>query len=78
MIIQTRQVEVREGSAPMSLHFDDADPVAECHVVVKNRELSARYGEPVQCRWHAHGDSVNDAVLAWTGHLAAQHRGDWE
>jgi hypothetical protein len=55
---------VKEGSAPMSLHFDDADPVAECHVK--------------ECRWHGHGDSLNDAVTAWTAHLARDHRGDWE
>lgn len=64
MIIQTEQIEVRKGSAPMSLHFDDMDPTAECHIKA--------------CRWHGHGDSVNDAVLAWTAHLAAKHRGDWE
>jgi hypothetical protein len=64
VIIQTRQIEVREGAAPMSLHFEDVDPVAECHVK--------------DCRWHGHGDSVNDAVLAWTAHLAAKHAEDWE
>ena len=47
----------------MTLHFDDADPVATC--MVKD------------CGWHAHGDSINDAVLAWTAHLTAKHRGDW-
>ena len=26
--IETTTIEVRERSAPMSLHFDDADPVA--------------------------------------------------
>lgn len=57
-------ITVREGSAPMSLHFDDADPVAECHV-----------GE---CRWHGHGDSLNDAVTAWTRHLTTSHRNEWE
>ena len=47
----------------MSLYFDDADPVARCHVP--------------GCQWHAHGDSINDAVLAWTKHLTAVHRNDW-
>ena len=60
----TRAITVRERSAPMSLHFSDADPIAECHVA--------------DCRWHGHGDSVNDAVLAWTAHLAKVHREDWE
>jgi hypothetical protein len=59
----TRLVEVRAESAPMSLHFDDADPVAECHV----RE----------CRWHGHGDSINDALRAWSAHLSHEHREDW-
>lgn len=63
-IIMTRRIEVRERSAPMSLHFDDADPVAECHVR--------------DCQWHAHGDSLNDAVTAWTTHLTRVHRRDWE
>jgi hypothetical protein len=57
-------IVVRERSAPMSLHFSDADPVAECHVR--------------DCRWHGHGDSLNDAVTAWTAHLTAKHREDWE
>ena len=57
-------IVVKERSAPMSLYFDDADPVAECHVK--------------DCRWHGHGDSLNDAVTAWTSHLARDHRGDWE
>ena len=57
-------IAVPLGSAAMSLHFDDADPVAVCHVGT--------------CRWHAHGDSVNDAALAWTRHLAAVHSRDWE
>jgi hypothetical protein len=59
-----RQIEVNEGAAAMSLYFDDADPVAECHVK--------------DCRWHAHGDSVNDAALAWMTHLAARHSREWE
>jgi hypothetical protein len=63
-MIQTTTITVRERSAPMSLHFDDADPVAECHVA--------------GCAWHGHGDSVNDAVLAWTGHLSAKHSSEWE
>lgn len=61
---ETATIEVREGSAPMSLHFNDADPVAECHVA--------------DCKWHGHGDSLNDAVTAWTKHLTAEHRNDWE
>ena len=64
MIIQVEHIEVRKGSAPMSLHFDDSDPVAECHVK--------------GCRWHAHGDSLRDATDAWVSHLATKHRGDWE
>ena len=63
-MIQTATIEVRERSAPMSLHFDDADPVAECHVA--------------DCRWHGHGDSLRDATNAWVDHLAAQHREDWD
>jgi hypothetical protein len=51
------------GLMPMGLRFDDADPVAECLVGA--------------CRWHGHGDSVNDAVTAWTRHLTKDHRGDW-
>lgn len=62
-IIQTEQIEVRKGSAPMSLHFEDSDPVAECHVA--------------GCRWHGHGDSLRDAVTAWSAHLAAEHAKDW-
>jgi purine nucleoside permease len=60
----TTTIEVREGSAPMSLHFSDADPVAACHVA--------------ECEWHGHGDSLNDAVTAWTKHLTASHGNDWE
>lgn len=63
-IIRTECIEVRFRSAPVSLHFDDADPVAECHVR--------------GCHWHAHGDSLNDAVLAWTKHLSDKHRKDWD
>ena len=48
----------------MTLHFEDVDPVATCRV-----------GD---CGWDAHGDSVNDAVLAWTAHLADKHRMDWD
>src|ERR1035441_7712037 len=61
---ETVSIEVPKGSAPMSLHFSDADPVAECHLA--------------GCRWHGHGDSVNDAVLAWTKHLSTEHSNDWE
>jgi hypothetical protein len=57
-------VSVPASSAPMSLHFDDADPVAECHV--KN------------CEWHVHGDSIMDAVTSWVGHLTDKHKEDWE
>jgi len=64
MIIRTKQIEVRERSAPMSLHFEDTDPVAECHLE--------------DCKWRGHGDSLNDAVQAWTGHLASKHSADWE
>jgi hypothetical protein len=52
-----------DGLMPMGLHFDDADPVARC--LVKD------------CHWHAHGDAMNDAVLAWSAHLADKHRLDW-
>jgi len=48
----------------MTLHADVLDPVATCKV-----------GD---CRWHAHADSADDAALAWTAHLAAVHRGDWD
>ena len=48
----------------MTLHFSDVDPVATCKVK--------------QCNWHAHGDSMNDAVTAWTKHLTVAHRGDWD
>jgi predicted small metal-binding protein len=44
----------------MSLHFDDADPVATC--------LTGN------CGWHTHGDSINDAVLAWAKHVTEKHR----
>jgi hypothetical protein len=63
-VIRTRTVTVRERSAPMTLHFDDIDVVATCHV-----------GE---CHWHSHGDSVNDAVRAWTKHLSEKHSSEWE
>lgn len=48
----------------MSLHFEDADPVANCHVK--------------DCQERFHGDSVNDAVLAWTKHLSQKHVTDWD
>lgn len=51
------------GLMSMGLRFADADPVAWCLI-----------GD---CRWHGHGDSINDAVLAWTAHLTAVHREDW-
>lgn len=60
----TALVPVKAGAATLSLHFDDADPVAECHVK--------------ECRWHGHGDSLKDAVTAWAEHLAREHREDWE
>ena len=47
----------------MSLHFEDADPVATCLV-----------GE---CRWHGHGDAMVDAANAWVAHIASEHRSDW-
>lgn len=52
------------GEMLLGLHFDDADPVAACYVG--------------RCGWTGHGDSVNDAVKAWTAHLTATHRGDWD
>lgn len=59
--IQRELAGVREMT--MGLSFSDADPVARCHV-----------GD---CKWHGHGDSINDAVRAWTAHLTAVHRSDW-
>lgn len=47
----------------MTLHFEDVTPVATCTVI--------------GCRRCFHGDSVNDAVLAWTAHISRDHRGDW-
>ena len=67
----TRWIEAPEGAALMALHFDDADPVARC-LIAKTA------GPSGQCGWHGHGDSINDAVKAWTGHLTAEHRDDWE
>jgi hypothetical protein len=52
-----------DGLMPMGLSFSDADPISHCLV-----------GE---CRWHGHGDSMTDAVTAWTKHLAETHRHDW-
>lgn len=57
------KITIPFGSAGMSLRFEDADPVAQCHV-----------GD---CKWHGHGDSVNDAVTAWTSHLTEKHRDEW-
>ena len=65
-----RLVDVPADAALMSLHFDDADPIATCLIVPE-----ATPGK--QCGWHAHGDSLNDAVKAWTAHLTAEHRDDW-
>jgi len=47
----------------MSIHFSDADPVAVC--LVEN------------CRQHFHGDSMNDAINAWSTHISKDHRADW-
>ena len=66
-----RMISTPLRAALMSLHFDDADPVSTCLVAVPSKA-----GE--QCGWHAHGDSLNDAVLAWTKHLTAVHREDWD
>jgi len=30
-----------------------------------------------QCKWRHVGDSLNDAVLAWTKHVTEAHRDDW-
>jgi len=49
--------------ASMTLHFDDADPVATCTIP--------------GCRWHGHGDAMRDATDAWVRHLAADHRKEW-
>lgn len=51
------------GMMPMGLTFSDADPISVCLIGT--------------CGWHAHGDSINDALLAWSGHLTADHRLDW-
>ena len=56
-------VRATTGLMAMGLYFDDADPVARC--LVKD------------CRWHGHGDSMDDAALAWAKHLASVHRLDW-
>lgn len=40
--------------------------------VMAQMELTFDDADPVAycaCGWHTHGDSVNDAVLAWTSHL---------
>ncbi len=66
-----RTVSTPVGAALMSLHMDDIDPVATCLVAVESKG-----GE--QCGWHTHGDSLSDAMMGWTGHLAAEHRNDWD
>jgi hypothetical protein len=66
-----RNISTPLHAALMSLHMDDVDPVTTCLVAVQSKG-----GE--QCGWHAHGDSLNDAVLAWTKHLAQVHRDDWD
>ncbi len=48
----------------MSLHFNDADPVATCLVY--------------NCYWHGHGDSMRDATDAWVEHVAEKHQNDWK
>lgn len=67
----TRWIEAPADAALMSLHMDDADPVVTCLI-------PKQAGPGGQCGWHAHGDAVNDAVTAWTAHLTAEHRDDWE
>ena len=60
-------MKARDGTEhpiAMSLHFEDADPVATCLVS--------------GCGWHAHGDAMADAAAAWTAHVASDHRGDWD
>jgi hypothetical protein len=64
-----RAVEAPPAAALMALTMDDADPVSLCLVVPAGSH---------QCAWHAHGDSLSDAVLAWARHLAHDHRGDWD
>jgi hypothetical protein len=64
-----RMITVGEDAMPMALHFDDADPVAQCYVRI--RASGAR------CGWHHHGDSMRDAAAAWISHLAASHKQDW-
>lgn len=59
----TYWVDEEPGDPGMTLHFEDADPVAVCAT-----------GD---CQWSGHGDSINDAVTAWTAHLADKHRDDW-
>lgn len=48
----------------MSMHFNDADPVAVCLVI--------------GCGQHFHGDSRNDAMTAWSEHVSKHHREDWD
>ena len=47
----------------MSMHFSDADPIVQC--LIKD------------CPKHFHGDSMNDAIGAWSAHLSKEHREDW-
>lgn len=56
---ETETVEIPKGSAAVSFHFNDADPVAVCAVD--------------RCRWHGHGDSAADAFSAWWKHRHAEH-----
>ena len=46
--------------AGMTLNFSDCDPVSACTVT--------------GCGWTAHGDSINDALIAWGAHATMKHR----
>ncbi len=48
----------------MSMHFNDASPVAVCLVL--------------SCQMRFHGDSRNDAMEAWSAHVSKDHREAWD
>lgn len=61
--VKVSRLQGTNDSIGMSMHFDDADPVAVCLVQ--------------DCRQHFHGDSRNDAMMAWSEHVSKDHREDW-
>jgi len=73
--MRERTITVGEDAMPMALHFDDVDPIATCYVRLRKQPVTSR-GTP-RCGWHAHGDSMQDAVDAWVEHLARDHKEDW-